>query len=758
MTTTYVERRDAETKDVCVVFDFETLQTRFTCGRGTALLTLPAGWTEFKGAIPTPDGGSKLEVRAGKLTIGDAGFTIPDTGGAVTAWLKDNDATLNETKVFRRNGFEDIPENEFQKSRWVLADYGVAKRRGGGYRFTLRSIARSLSRGLFEDFERESYQLEQTGTPTDLAAAATTIRLEKSPKDVWREPGQAILWDEDSKNLELVDYATIGGTGDQDLLTVTRRTFAVGNATHVFPEEETRIFQAWSRRGHPFDIMLELATSSGDLPAGASTPLERAANKDLENWTADIPDDWGRLETGGTVRELTDGHTGSAARLTRTTAGALYVQKTTAADVGFGLAPAKFYVLAFAQRSTIGGECFNISLQNTSQAEYLQPDGLWDAAFAVLPIDKPTAGDVWNQEFLVFGIDLGFGVFDNYELRFELESTTVGAIADLDGILGVPMILGPFDDAPNGPFDLGADGLGIDFTFFDLLTLAEIRESDFQAPTFDGGDLLTAGTAVLFVEKESIRDVKTFIEKHLFHPYALFPSVDGQERWSAQLYYRVKPTSINLDDAWDKRAFSASDWKRNFDDRLNVLDLKSDYNGAEADYEVTKEATQETSIERFGRSKTTPVEARGHRTGLIGFPDYSGEVENQLDTQARRILLELANAATELKIRSLYRFRDLKLADIVRVNVPGVPDLRTGELGMVGQLFSLVRRRVDDGRGRLELTIRERRPVTRPALVAPSSQRGLAYSAATEAQRQFCALTPGSEPNFANGDEGYTVP
>lgn len=755
MSSTYAAELIAEAKETCVVFDFPEVTTRFTCGRGGPDLVLPAGWTEFKGAIPIRDSGSKLSVRNGKISVGDSGFTVPDVDSTVTAWLKLNDATLSETKVLRRNGFEGVPESQFQTSRWVLGDYEVEGRAGAGYLFTIRAIARSLARGVFDDFEREDFRLAEGGG--NLSAGASSIVLEETPPSTWRQPGQAALWDEDNKNLELVDYDTIVG---KTLTTVTRRVFAVGKAAHVFTEEATRVFHVWSRRGHPFDIMLELATSSA--AAGASSPTDFLANPQLDDWSGGSPDDWSATTPGGTIDEIVgQSGAGSAARIERTQGGEISLAKITSTDAALHLDPDKWYVLSFCYRlNEVRGDTntLQLSIKNTTQAESLQADKTWDAFNYQRPLTSARA-DVWLPYYEIFHVDAGFGAGNSWRINWGFGGIAANQpIADVDGILGVPLLLGPFDEEPTGPFDIGVDGLGIEIEFFDLLTLATIRASDFPPPTFDGGDLLTAGTAVLFVEQEPIRDLKVWIEDHLFRPYAIFPSVDGEERWSAQLYFQVGTDPIIVDDAWDKGRFAASSWRRNYDNRINVLDLQSDYNLGESEYALNKEEIQATSIARYGRSKPSAVRGRGHRTGKLGFPDYSGEDPNDLELQGRRILLELANASTEIRVRTLYRFRDLSIADVIQISIPGVPDLQAGTLGMVQRLFAIVRRRVDDRTGTVELTIRERRPVTRPALVAPASQRGLAYSAATEAQRLFCALTPGSAMNFDNGDEGYTVP
>ena len=59
-------------------------------------------------------------------------------------------------------------------------------------------------------------------------------------------------------------------------------------------------------------------------------------------------------------------------------------------------------------------------------------------------------------------------------------------------------------------------------------------------------------------------------------------------------------------------------------------------------------------------------------------------------------------------------------------------------------------------KGYVELALRLRRPVQRPAIVAANSVAS-SYSSASESDRQYCYLTPDDQAHFDNGDEAYAV-
>jgi len=268
--TDYADTLAADSKALCIVWDFPDLQTRFVT-RNHAGLTLPQGWTLFEGAEPLRDEGSSIDPVEAKLTSGAASFRIADENQAVTAWLAQNDGALYLTQVTRKQGFLDGVEANYQVSRWLFADYRGAEPAGGAYELQLTNVLRALENSLYEDFDGESYRLG-----ADLGDAATTITLENSPKGKWREPGYCVLHNRDEQLYELVGYQTIGGTGNKDLQTCTRRVYGVGRSGYTWPQDDSQAIQVWIKRGNPLSIMLEWMLST-DTP-GANGPYDTGAD------------------------------------------------------------------------------------------------------------------------------------------------------------------------------------------------------------------------------------------------------------------------------------------------------------------------------------------------------------------------------------------------------------------------------------------------------------------------------------------------
>lgn len=971
MTRRYSDVKADAGKVPSVVWDFVDLATRFTYQGRSAGLELPAGFTEFLGAVPLKDASSRLDIRSGTITVGQSSFRIPDADGAITTWLKTNDSFLRGTKVVRRHGFAGVDENfgveGFQATIWSLSDYRVDGV-GAGYRLILANVLEDLSKEVFGDFDGESYNLEPLfGDVVDMTSVLT---LEKSPKGIWREPGEVFIWDEDGQVGELIGYATIGGTGDKDLQTLTRKLFGIGPTGHTYIEAEAALYHAWSRRTDFATMALELATTT-DRATGASV-ADLILNGGFEVWTTGAPNDWTEDETHGNIDEETSIVRGGGSSvkalkdtlgtgvpgLTQTTpvsaispgkyyrfAASVYIpadssfetakfqiknvpsgkffagdddesdrgtwqsntlqnilhvqastlatstqrirnadlerwlsatnanawveittggsvnreeaiivspgarsarfDKTSAAVCGIqqstqdnSLFPGKWHRLRMWARTSLAATVgvLYFTLEHVQGTDFLQGDfetwgassvkhalkldlgtkqfreNIWwfrapDSAVRAdnyrltiandddatgsfyvdeisltgpyderdppsITLERPTSTDVGpigNQLDLPAGawvippgkwvrlwnwilIDAGFGAADTYDIEINLGGEYPNA--DTVYVDDVSMV-GPYDSIPNGAYDRGdGDGLGLDADYFDAWKLEELVDVELLRPYWES-NALQAGAGLLFVETTPIVDVKEFIESQLLRALALFPAIDSRQRFSAEIYFSGAATQVEIDDSWDKGKFRPSSWKRNFDNRVNVLRLLSDWSPID-EAGLDREATQPTSVTRYGASKPLDINGRGFRSGLFGFPDYSAIAEATLDNWVSRILLELGNPWTELSINAFYQFRDLGLTQTVRLNVPGVPDLVLGGLGLVEKTFLVTSVAVQEST--VKLGVRERRPVGRPAIVAPASQDGLTYTAATGPQRVYCALTAGNRGRFSNGDEGYTIP
>jgi len=721
----YATKRDAEDKVPLTVWDILGANARFV-QRQTPEITAPLGWTLFAGAAPEPDQGSRLDIREGKLSIGGAAFLCPDLEGQLAAWLAANDGNLSGAKVIRRMGFAGLAEADYQVSRWRFVDYGMKE--AGVYRFELDTILEATSAPLFEDFDGERYELA-----ADITSGATTITLAKTPSGIWREPGTALLWNSDKKFAELIEYQSIGGTGNKDLQTVTRRKFGVGSPAAGFAADNTDVFHVWARRSNPVDLLLELLTTR--------EPEELVKNGNVEAWDAPptIPDGW--TYVSGTVGQSADAHGGSfALSLTNTNPTTPGAAKTRVSIEPEGATELSFW----AKRAVSGQDSdFGWILRNVTRGYSWRHSTLtWIAAASTL--NAETEGNAYAQ--VTRSIDrtpFYFSASDVYELEFQATTNTNAILVD-----DVSLATGQ-----NGAYDLGtADGLGIDEQLLDVAGLEAVRDEFWPQPTFTG-DALTAGTAVLFVERKSISDLWEFIESHLLRPFALAPATDAAEKLTADIYFRFPPPITDIEGEWRKRDFRAGRWKRAWRDRLNNLRLLTDWNTADDDWGLDRQAVSDLSIARFGKSKPVEVEGRGGRSGLFGFPDY-GSASDMLSA-AGRILLEVANPGIELPVRVFWKHKDLSIVDAVRLDLPGVPDLGVGRLGIDGGTFVVASKKIDQVAGYVELQIRERRPVSRPAFVAPDTVAST-YGAASAADRAY-AYIASDAALFANGDGAYTT-
>lgn len=754
--TTYAERLAETTKGLVLVYDFPAQLTRF-CTRRIAGLSLPGGWRLFEGAVPLADSGNDLDVRSGSLSVGGGGFRIPDVDEQLTDWLRQHDGTLHQTRVSRLEGFEDVAESEWFTTRWSVDDVRADGRLGGGYRFELANALAGLARSLYGDFDQQSHRLGDGAYPTGLAAAATTITLDESPKGKWREPGRAVLWDESAKNVELVAYQTIGGSGNKDLQTVTRRKFGVGAAGHVFTEADCEVFQVWVKRGHPVDLMLEwLLTTAA---AGASAPAELLVNGGLDTWTSGTDcANWTELTAdGSTIAQETSIVKRGTSSLKLTTGLLNTLDGEYRED--FSLTPGKWYALRlFIRRETdVGSPTFQavVVLRNQTQGKFVGDAGTWVTGTGDT-FQGEAAPGVWEERELIFQVDPTFAGGDTYRLTLRSRGGTgAGHVARFDAV----QFRGPYDTAPASVYDAGdGDGLGLDPFFVDVERIEDVREELWDPPLFTG-DVLTSGTANLFVEREPIRDVKEWIEAHVLEPYGLFPITSADERLAIEMHFRSPSTApISIGSDWRVRDFNAQDWRRNFRSRINNLSFEMDWNpaGREADFNFP--VKQDASIERYGDAKLEVIKARGARGGRLGFPDYGSETE--LREGANRLLLELANPFTPIRVRAFYRHKDLGLGSIISLIIPTIPNLRTGRRGADANDQWLVTRRrliVDGERGEasVELGLHLRRPVLRPAFVTPDAASN-DYATASAADRAFCYIAPDSDM-FANGDEAYTI-
>lgn len=769
--TTYAQTLASDSKRVRMVYDFPDLQTRFVSS-ATEDLATPSGWTVFEGAVPEPDKGARLDPGRGRLSVGGTAFRIPDVDQAITAWLQQNDGALFRAVVYRREGFDGVPEADWTTSAFLLEDVAADGDAGGGYRLELDNAIGDLSRGLWESLTGESKRLDPTAHASGLLPAASTITLATSPKGDWREPGLALLWDPDARVAELVAYSSIGGTGDLDLQSVIRHVFAIGDqdldgtSDTTFSEETAQVFEVWAWRGSPIDFVAQVLSKS-DAGGENSFAVSTGRDPGLDDWATSSDLTYHtELTTGGTVAEeatevlYSPGSGGRSARFDRTGAGnlGLYLPNLNFSGV------TSYWSLASpaikgAQRVADG---FSIAVLNQATGNYLQADKTWGASVYRFPFDVEAR---WTRPVVTFEEDPAGSSTDLYRLEYLFEGAT-GDVFYLDGDPSNHWRSG-WTSEPNGPFDtleeysgaavVTGELLAVDYRLLDLARFDEVRESLWPAPTFAGSGALSTGTAVLFCERKPIDDAKDFIEEHALRPFGLFLTVGADERLGVESFFRATDTKKTIGDEWNRRDFRVSAWKRNFRSRVNVCRLLTDWNPVDEEHDRGETSSQESSIGRFRRSKNEELAGRGCRTGQLGFPDY-GSLDD-LRSGASRIMLDLGNPWTPIRVRAHLKHKDVRIGGTVGLNISELPNLATGSRGVAtDETFVVDRRRivVDRETAHVELELRLRRTVIRPAIVAPNSVAS-SYSSASSADRAYCYLTPDADGSFANGDEAYTV-
>lgn len=730
----YTTVRDGVAKTPCVVWEFPEITTRFVT-RNHALLVNPNGWTVFEGAVSETDQGSSVEISSGKLTIGGCSFNISDVNGLVTAWLCANDSVLCETPVTRKHGFIGVSESEYHTDYWILEDWGVEDK-GGGYRIVLANVLRGMSRGCYADIEGESYQLN-----ADLAPATTTITLQKSPKGYWREPGYCILHSRDKFLYELVYYTSIGGTGNKDLQTCTRRKFGVGDNSYTFLSAGTEVVQVWAKRDNPINVMLELLTTGS-----GSGITQHLGNSDFDSWDSStlLSAPWVQSISGGAGSINRD--TGYlertySARMDRTGAGGV----TFYQDHSSACTPGEYSAVSIYAK---GVSNLAVEIYNVTRLKYLQADGTWAVGSASRLITPVTQ---WRPYFIGFLVDATFNATDNYRVKI-LHTGQNGESA----WLGEVELRSGWTRVPNGPWDLNTgDGVGdyVSQSWIAVSDILNVRDEFWPEPTWSG-DAVVSGVANLFVEKDVISDVKDYVEDYILRPFGLFPVINVYEQFAVETCYRAAPNARVIDNEWMKDKFNASRFLRSYTRKINQIRLKSDWGVVDGSHGYATIKNQETSVANYGTSKETDVIGRGCRSGRLGFPDY-GNV-GHMQTGASRYLLEVANPASEFEVLAFYKHRDIGIADAVQLNLPAVPNLMTGVRGINGESFLVIGRKLDDRDGNVAIKVKLRRPVSRPAFIA-SDGVSATYSTASASDRLYCYILPSGLLTFSDNSEPYTV-
>ncbi len=717
--------------------------TRFVFNDHSALdhSHIPAA-NVFQGATEGNESAPSFDVLLGRLTVGKMDFHVVDENKLVSAWLGRNDGALSKCNVRRLIGLKGNAEATYDTTFWQLEDYAVGSSRGGSYKFTSQNILKQLSKSIHDDIAGEA---NLNANITDIV---TTITMDKALSDSWPTGGgHAVLYDTGKLNNEVISYTGISGS---DLTGVVRGVFGTSNV--AFDSDNCEVYHVWVKRGNPMNVMLELMFSSdAKVEQGAS-----AIDGGLENWTADVPDDWSSFDpgSGNTLTEETGdpGAGSSSARITYSGSdpSASFSHVFLAGELTLD----HYLKLSFLSK-ILSGTSFTQDIEVTvvSSAGYSWDGTQWVSGSDAIAYTFLSSDTAWNPHNFNVLIDSLFVRFDSTVTVLWRYKTGTGS-----GAIGFDTVsmLGFYTHLT---YDVGdgvdIQGAGILEKYVDVTDIETVRDVNWPQPAFDGNGDTTAGVAVLLVEKDPIRDVKTFIEKHLLQPFGAKPVIDVNEKLTILPYFDVTVATVAVGDKWDKMKFTATKWKRNYSKKVNNIRLLSDWNLGKGEHEHAETKIQATSVKRYGEAKALELSGRGCRTGLKGYPDYSSVVD-MLDGIGR-IFLETANPFSLIEILAFYEFRGVSAKDNIVVNVPNIPDLPMQSRGIVDGSFFLDKKIVENKNGRVKMTLRQRRPVARPAFIAPNTH-ATNYTAASTAERNTgCYLTPGSEVVFANGDDGYTI-
>lgn len=700
----------------------------------------------FDGAIADQDEGSELDLFSGELSVGGTGFEIPDLDGAVTAWIVANEASLKGAKITRREGFADVPIDEWAETVWTLEDYGGSGP-GGGYKFRLENVLGEMGGALFEDFDTKVSKLD-----ADLLATETVeFDLDKAPSIPWREPGYLLLWDTALKRGELASYSALTGA---TVSLIQRELYGVGDSfVGDFAAATTEVYHVWAKRDSPLELALRLLLTNPEK-TGASTAVQIDQNfvdpsLDVVSWP--LPTgypglgEWYKVITGSAdvTEELSIVRGGSAARLTSSGSDKAILRQATGPIT---IAAGKFFALAFYHRDVDAGEPVEIqiaSVLSTVDQEYFDGIG-WTGTPTWLSIPAPDSGSFRRHELIFEAPAL---TAENLDFRWRNPATSGSVVVDSC------MMRGWYDVEPATIWDDGSgDGLGLDASLIDIEAVELLRDQVLPTPKFFSSGDRDSGVATLFLELDPIDDVGKFLEKHLFRPFAVWPVTDDEERFFLRRYAETPAIQADVDDEWDKGKFKASSWKRELAKLANNLSLGSDFDPTEVEAGLIVNRQSDSSIAAYGKSKLRKLEGRGCRTGLFGFPDYQSQAD--LNTSAGLLFLEIGAPNGSIIVRAFYRWRGVSLGQAIRLNAP-LPDLGAGTPTAIETLFTLLRRRIDNERGFVELQVRQPRSVLRAAFVAPNSVAST-YSAASPADRTHCYIGPDSG-EFSDGSSIYTV-
>lgn len=262
----------------------------------------------------------------------------------------------------------------------------------------------------------------------------------------------------------------------------------------------------------------------------------------------------------------------------------------------------------------------------------------------------------------------------------------------------------------------------------------------------DQRDTWHSGTTVqvVFTQPEAAR---AHLEAEFFRVFQAWPAISGDGLLGCRFHVPALPAAtapvVDTDDI-----LRVVTWRRLLEDHLNSYTYLGDYDEATGDYTdlgVPVRAEDTANQSATGETIEFRAESRWLRTAYDGL----GIAEEM----AGRHRIRYLETPAYLELDVSFRKRALEEGDVAAVTHPQLPDLRTGERGLVSRLMTIVSIHPQFEAGVLRLGLLDigfkRYGVIGPNAGVPE------YDTATEAQRSTFFYLCSNAGVMSDGTDGY---
>ena len=279
-------------------------------------------------------------------------------------------------------------------------------------------------------------------------------------------------------------------------------------------------------------------------------------------------------------------------------------------------------------------------------------------------------------------------------------------------------------------------------------------------PTGLGIDPLDLATADLINERDNFYadeiwafEIKRetpgfrFLESKIFR-FLGFPYVSADGRLAFRMF---RPAYAEDAEAglgqFTKDEIKAWKWERAHKLHVNRVKLGLDLNpetGKPPAFE-----TLEDEVDQIESGETVEIEEEdtGIRVRLRG--------ARLAEERAQVLLRRFLPPPVQLRVSCDMRLRETEVGDVVEVTHPAIPNMDTGQRGLVGVRFEVVERNEGFASERVEFVLQDA-GFERPAFIAPDSAPD--YDSATDAEKEFCYISANGPPLALNMTGGRPFP